>query len=230
MIKFKIDGKEFEAEPGQTILSVADANGIYIPTLCYNEKISRTTSCFVCLVKDLKTGRFMPSCSACPNEGGEYDSSSDEVADMRRTALELLLSEHTGDCEAPCTIACPAHANVEEYVRAGREGDFLESLKIIKQRIPLPMSIGRVCPRFCEKDCRKNVTAKPVAINDFKRLAADMFYDSYLEDLPPLNGKKVAVIGAGPAGLAAAYFLRLNVSTPKETRLLSSETLRPVRL
>ena len=210
MIKFKIDGKEFEAEPGQTILSVADANGIYIPTLCYNEKISRTTSCFVCLVKDLKTGRFMPSCSACPNEGGEYDSSSDEVADMRRTALELLLSEHTGDCEAPCTIACPAHANVEEYVRAGREGDFLESLKIIKQRIPLPMSIGRVCPRFCEKDCRKNVTAKPVAINDFKRLAADMFYDSYLEDLPPLNGKKVAVIGAGPAGLAAAYFLRLN--------------------
>ncbi len=209
LINFKIDGKEFQAEPGQTILSVAEANGIVIPTLCFSKKISRTTSCFVCMVKDTKTGRFLPSCSACPVEGGEYDSSTDEVTDMRRTALELLLSEHQGDCEAPCTIACPAHAKVEEYVRAGRKGDFLESLKIIKQRIPLPMSIGRVCPRFCEKDCRKNITDKPVAINDFKRLAADMFYDSYKEELPAFSGKKVAIIGAGPAGLAAAYYLRL---------------------
>ncbi len=209
LINFKIDGKEFQAEPGQTILSVAEANGIVIPTLCFSKKISRTTSCFVCMVKDTKTGRFLPSCSACPVEGGEYDSSTDEVTDMRRTALELLLSEHQGDCEAPCTIACPAHAKVEEYVRAGRKGDFLESLKIIKQRIPMPMSIGRVCPRFCEKDCRKNVTDKPVAINDFKRLAADMFYDTYKEELPALSGKKVAIIGAGPAGLAAAYYLRL---------------------
>ncbi len=209
MINFKIDGKEVQAEPGQTILAVAEANGIAIPTLCFSNKISRTTSCFVCVIKDRKTGRFLPSCSACPVEGGEYDSSTDEVTDMRRTALELLLSEHSGDCEAPCTIACPAHAMVEEYVREGRKGDFLEALKIIKKRIPLPMSIGRVCPRFCEKDCRKNVSAKPVAINDFKRLAADMYYDSYQEELPPLSGKKVAIIGAGPAGLASAYFLRL---------------------
>ncbi len=209
LINFKIDGKEFQAAPGQTILNVAEANGISIPTLCFSKKISRTTSCFVCLVKDAKTGRFLPSCSACPVEGGEYESSTDEVADMRRTALELLLSEHQGDCEAPCTVACPAHAQVEEYVRAGRKGKFLDALKIIKKRIPLPMSIGRVCPRFCEKDCRKNVTGKPVAINDFKRLAADMFYETYMEELPALSGKKVAVIGAGPGGLAAAYYLRL---------------------
>ncbi len=209
-INFVIDGREVTAEPGQTILDVATQVGISIPTLCYNEKVSRTTSCFVCVVKDLKTGRFLPSCSACPTEGAQIDSSSEEVAEMRRTALNLLLSEHTGDCEAPCTIACPAHANVEEYVRAGRNNDFLEALKIIKQRIPLPMSIGRVCPRFCEKDCRKNISGKPVAINDFKRLAADLFYDDYMEDLPELTGKKVAVVGGGPAGLAVAYYLRLN--------------------
>ncbi|MFA7230042.1 MAG: FAD-dependent oxidoreductase [Victivallaceae bacterium] len=208
-IKFILDGKEVTAEPGQTILQVAENNGIQIPTLCYSQKISRTTSCFVCVVKDTKTGRFLPSCSACPNEGATIDASSDEVKDMRKTALELLLSEHSGDCEAPCTIACPAHAKVEEYVRAGRKGDFLECLKIVKERIPLPMSIGRVCPRFCEKDCRKNVTGNPVAINDFKRLASDMFYDTYMEELPAYNGRKVAVVGAGPAGLAAAYFLRL---------------------
>jgi len=207
-VKFTIDGKAVEAQPGETILKIAGKAGIEIPTLCFNAKVSKTTSCFVCMVKDLKTGKFLPSCSATPSEGQQIDASSDEVLDMRRTALGLLVSEHNGDCEAPCTIACPAHANVEEYVRAGRQGDFLKALQIIKERIPLPMSIGRVCPRFCEKDCRKNVSSKPVAINEFKRLAADLFYESYMEELPPLGSKRVAIAGAGPAGLACAYYLR----------------------
>lgn len=208
-INFTIDGRPAQAGPGQTILEAAEAIGVKIPTLCRVGRISKTTSCFVCVVKDSKTGRFMPSCSACPSEGMTIESDSEEVRDMRRTALNLLLSEHSGDCEAPCTIACPAHAKVEEYVRAGREGKFLDALKIIKERIPLPMSIGRVCPRFCEKDCRKNVVGEPVAINEFKRLAADLHYDDYLEELPEPTGAKVAIIGAGPAGLGAAYFLRL---------------------
>ncbi len=209
-IKFILDGKEVSAGPNKTIVQIAAENGIQIPTLCNNEKVSRTTSCFVCVVKDAVSGRFLPSCSAYPAPGQEIEASSDEVRDMRKTALELLLSEHAGDCEAPCTLACPAHADVEEYVRAGRAGDFLESLKIVKERIPLPMSIGRICPRFCEQDCRKNVSAKPVAINDFKRLAADLYYDEYMEDLPELNGKRAAVVGAGPAGISTAYFLRRN--------------------
>ena len=207
-IEFSIDGRTVSAEPGQTILEVARANGIEIPSLCRERQVSKTTSCFVCVVKDQKTGRFLPSCSACPAPGQEIESNSDAVWDMRRTALNLLLSEHSGDCEAPCTLACPAHAQVEEYVRAGRKGDFLKALEIIKERIPLPMSIGRVCPRFCEKDCRRNVYGKPVAINDFKRLAADLYYDQYMEKLPAETGKKVAVVGAGPAGLSAAYYLR----------------------
>ena len=207
-IEFSIDGRTFTAEPGQTILEVARANGIEIPSLCREQKVSKTTSCFVCVVKDQKTGRFLPSCSACPAQGQAIESNTDEVWDMRRTALNLLLSEHAGDCEAPCTMACPAHAAVEEYVRAGRQGDFLKALTIIKERIPLPMTIGRVCPRFCEKDCRRNIYGKPVAINDFKRLAADLYYDSFMEQLPPETGKRIAVVGAGPAGLSAAYYLR----------------------
>ena len=134
-IHFKIDGMERVAQPGDTILKAAAEAGINIPTLCYNQKISKTTSCFVCVVKDKKTGRFLPSCSACPTEGQEIDASSDEVKEMRRTALGLLLSEHSGDCEAPCTMACPAHASVEEYVRAGKQGDFLKALKIITFRM-----------------------------------------------------------------------------------------------
>ncbi len=208
-ISLKIDGKTVQTKAGNTLLTVAQEQGITIPTLCYNGHITRTTSCFVCVVKDNKTGKFLPSCSAVATEGMDIDVSSLDVIDMRRSALNLLLSEHSGDCEAPCTIACPAHASVEEYVREGKNGRFLESLKLIKQRIPLPMSIGRVCPRFCEKDCRRNVEDQPVAINDFKRLAADLHYEDYLEEMPELNGKKVAIVGSGPAGFAAAYYLRL---------------------
>ena len=110
-ITVTIDNKIIEADKGKTILQVAAENGIDIPTLCHNEKISITTSCFVCVVKNSKTGKFLPSCSAVPMHGDIIESSSDEVKDMRKTALNLLLSEHSGDCEAPCTVSCPAHAS-----------------------------------------------------------------------------------------------------------------------
>lgn len=206
---FKIDGKSVAVETGCTVLKAAESIGVDIPTLCNNEKISSNTTCFVCVVKDRASGKFVPSCATCPSEGQEFESDTEEVRQMRRAALDLLLSEHSGDCEAPCTIACPAHARVEEYVRAGREGDFLEALRIIKERIPLPLSIGRVCPRFCEKDCRRNVSDEPVAINEFKRTAADLHYDEYMEPCEELGDLRVGIVGGGPGGLSTAYFLRL---------------------
>ena len=210
-ITINIDNQEITAEKGKTVLEIARDNDIEIPTMCHNDQISRTTSCFVCVVKDKKSGQFIPSCSAVAADGMEISSEAEEVREMRQTAFNLLLSEHTGDCEAPCTMACPAHASVEEYVRAGKNGNHREALKIIKERIPLPMSIGRVCPRFCEDDCRRNIMGEePVAINDFKRLAADLHYEDYMEDMEELKDKKVAIVGAGPAGYSIAYFLRLN--------------------
>ncbi len=209
-IKLKIDGEIIVANQNDTILNAAKQNNIMIPTLCHNKKISLNTSCLVCSVKDNKTGKIIPSCAMKVAEGMDIDASSNEIKKMRQTLLNLLLSEHEGDCEAPCTIACPAQASVEEYVQEGKKGNFEESLKIIKERIPLPMSIGRVCPRFCEQDCRRNIYDDAVAINDFKRLAADLHYENYLEELPRLKGEKVAIVGAGPAGFATAYYLRLN--------------------
>ena len=91
-IIFKIDGREVAAQPGETILQAAARIGVEIPTLCYNQKISKTTSCFVCVVKDCKTGKFLPSCSACPAPGQEIDASSDEVKDMRLRAHRRLRS------------------------------------------------------------------------------------------------------------------------------------------
>ncbi|HKL13565.1 MAG TPA: FAD-dependent oxidoreductase [Halanaerobiales bacterium] len=209
-INLKIDGQEIQAKQGQTILEVAEENGIEIPTLCYHEQLSKTTSCYLCMVKDKNSGNFIPSCSSEIADGMELEASSDEIFEMRQTALNLLLSEHSGDCEAPCSMACPAGLQIEEYLRAARKGDFLETLKIIKDKLPLPMSIGRVCPRFCEEDCRRNVIDDDaVNINDVKRFAADMHYEDYLEELPELTDKKVAIVGAGPAGYTVAYYLRL---------------------
>ncbi len=211
-VSLTIDGETYQVEPGQTILKAAQKNGVEIPTLCYHGELSENTSCFVCVVKNAETGQWQPSCTSEIHDDMEIEAFTPEVKDMRKTALDLLLSEHSGDCEAPCTIACPAHANVEEYVRAGREGDFEKTLEILKKRIPFPMSIGRVCPRFCEDDCRRNVKEdeEAVAINDFKRLAADMHYDEYVEPREDLTGEKVAIVGSGPAGLGAAYFLRMS--------------------
>ena len=150
-VKMKIDGIEVTAEKGTTILEAARSIGKEIPTLCFNDKVSHNTSCFVCVVKDTKTGKFIPSCAAKVGEGMEIEAETEEVLDMRKTCLNLLLSEHSGDCEAPCTIACPAHAQVEEYVRLGKQGKHLEGLKVIKERIPLPMSIGRGLARDSAK-------------------------------------------------------------------------------
>ncbi len=210
-VNLTIDGETYQVEPGQTILKAAEEAGIEIPTLCHHDEISENTSCFVCVVKDVENGEWQPSCTSEIHDDMEIEAFTEEVKDMRKTCLDLLLSEHSGDCEAPCTMACPAHAKVEEYVQAGRAGEFDRALEIIKQRIPLPMSIGRVCPRFCEDDCRRNVKEdeEAVAINDFKRTSAELHYDDYVEPREELTGDKVAVIGAGPAGLGTAYFLRM---------------------
>ena len=210
-VNLTIDGETYQVEPGQTILKAAEEAGIEIPTLCHHDELSENTSCFVCVVKDVENGEWQPSCTSEIHDDMEIEAFTEEVKDMRKTCLDLLLSEHSGDCEAPCTMACPAHAKVEEYVQAGRAGEFDRALEIIKQRIPLPMSIGRVCPRFCEDDCRRNVKEdeEAVAINDFKRTSAELHYDDYVEPREELTGDKVAVIGAGPAGLGTAYFLRM---------------------
>ena len=100
MIEFYLDDRKVTARPGETILEVARRENIYIPSLCRDERISKTTSCFVCVVQDVKTGRFLPSCAACPAPGQEIAVSSEAVKEMRRTALDLLLSEHCG--QASC--------------------------------------------------------------------------------------------------------------------------------
>jgi heterodisulfide reductase subunit A len=111
---------------------------------------------------------------------------------------------------APCTSACPAGINVQGYVQLIREGKYTEAVRLILERLPLPGVLGRICPHPCEARCRRGELDEPVAIRDLKRFAADRVD---LAALPPPSiierPERVAIVGSGPAGLTAAYYLRL---------------------
>jgi NADH-quinone oxidoreductase subunit F len=112
--------------------------------------------------------------------------------------------------KAPCQHTCPVGLNVPGYVALIKAGQFEQAYNIIMQRLPFPLSVGRVCHHPCEGKCRRAQIEEPIAIRHLKRFAADYAFEHGLEYIPPIKGRreeKVAVIGAGPAGLSAAWDL-----------------------
>ena len=212
MIKLTIDNRTLEVEPGTSVWQAAQSVGIEIPTMCYLEGTGHFTSCMICLVKDAKNGRFFASCSTPAFEGQSIITNDEETIESRKAALELLLSEHVGDCEAPCQLVCPAHMNIPLMNRLIAKGDFAKALEVVKRDIALPSILGRICPAPCEAGCRRKQVDEAVSICLLKRYVGDEDLKSdkpYMPDLSPLSGKKVAIVGAGPAGLAAAYYLQI---------------------
>jgi formate dehydrogenase beta subunit len=121
-----------------------------------------------------------------------------------------ILREYTSeDCTTPCQRACPAGIDICAYIGQIAKGNHRRALQVIKERLPFPATIGRICPRFCEEHCRRVYTDDPVAINNLKRFVADYERTSGQRVLPykaPDTGRKVAVVGGGVEGLSAAYF------------------------
>ena len=112
---------------------------------------------------------------------------------------------------APCKTACPAHIAVQGYLKLAAQGRYLEALELIKKENPLPAVCGRICNRRCEDECTRGSIDRAVAIDEVKKFIADRELDRDTRFVPEklydYSDKKVAVIGAGPAGLSCAYFL-----------------------
>lgn len=208
MITLKINNTEIQVENGTSVMKAAEKLGIHVPNMCWHDELEHFTSCMLCLVKDGKNGKLFPSCSVQATDGLEIITDDAEIKEARQTALELLLSEHVGDCEAPCQIACPAHMNIPLMNRLIAAGKFDESLAVVKRDIALPAVLGRICPAPCEGACHRKTVDEAVSICLLKRYVGDEGAEPEINPAEK-TGKKVVVIGAGPAGLAAAYYLQL---------------------
>ncbi len=356
-IKLTIDGDAVEVERGATVLQAAQTAGIYIPTLCYHPNLQPYGGCRLCIV-EIENMRGLPtSCTTPANDGMKVTTSTPQLQELRRSFLQLILTEHpnacltchrrercdpydiclrhisvtercvncpnnkqcelqylvdyigieevtlpykykelpvdftreplirrdynlcvlcgrcvqmcadvrgigtisfakrgyetvvgtafdrplqdsgcrfcgacvevcpTGalmdteaafkpDCEweevaVPCKHACPAGINVPLYVYLAGEGKFQESLAIVREKVPFPGVLGRVCIHPCEEACRRSALNDPISIKFLKRFVADRdygFWKPRSRKLPP-TGKKVAIVGSGPAGLTAGYYL-----------------------
>lgn len=131
---------------------------------------------------------------------------SEEYWDKEYLVRKMVNEQGT----APCKTYCPAHISVQGYIKKAGEGKYGEALKVIKRDNPFPAVCGRICPHNCENECTRSVVDDAIAIDDIKKFIADKELNKDLRYIPTIKEKsnhRVAVIGAGPAGLTCAYYL-----------------------
>jgi formate dehydrogenase major subunit len=217
-IRIEVDGRVVEGIEGQTILEVCRDNGIEIPTLCYEPKLPGFGACRMCVVEVEGEEHPPISCSRTCEPDMRVQTQTEELRRLRRTNLELIFSDHNAYCLPPCQNKCPSHIDIPGFLKANAEADWRESARIFKRTIPFPSILGRVCPAPCEEHCRRDEVDEAIAIRDSHRYAGDQVLKQMLdEDIdPPLpferqapSGRRAAVIGSGPAGMSAAYYLLL---------------------
>ena len=206
MISVTVNGRALEGREGETILSLADRFGIAIPTLCAERRLDAFDSCGVCSV-EVEGAGVVRACSTPIKDKMVVTTASPAAEETHRSALELLLSYHFGDCVGPCQLACPGHTDCQGYVSLAANGLFLEGLELLYEKLPFPAAFGRICPSPCEDACRRQIAEEPVQIRHMKRFLGDRGFP-YIPACKPDTGFRVAVVGGGPAGLSAAYFLR----------------------
>jgi NADPH-dependent glutamate synthase beta subunit-like oxidoreductase/formate hydrogenlyase subunit 6/NADH:ubiquinone oxidoreductase subunit I/ferredoxin len=214
----EIDGQKLTGRAGQTILEVCRDNGVEVPTLCYEPKLPGFGACRMCVV-DVE-GEDQPpiSCSRDAEADMVVQTQTPRLREIRKTNLELIFSDHNAYCLPPCQNKCPSHIDIPGFLKANTEGDFTESARIFKRTIPYPSVLGRVCPAPCEEHCRRDEVEEAIAIRDSHRYAGDQVLKAQAAgtkapvpfDVQSASGKTVAVIGSGPAGMSAAYYLAIS--------------------
>ena len=207
-----INGQTLRAYRGQTILSAAIDGGIHdIPNLCNDEKLEPTSACRMCLVNIAGQARPLPSCNTEALPGMQVETDSDQLFHLRRTNLELMLSDHNAYCQPPCQVDCPTHIDIPGYLELIAQGSMKEAARLVKEVLPFPYILGLTCPAPCQSACRRALVDEEIAICRMHGHAAETcLLDPplpFLQD--PATGKNVAIIGAGPAGMTCAYYLAL---------------------
>ncbi len=203
-----LDHQAHDVEHGIRLLDWLKQQGVAVPALCQHNASGPKTPCDLCVVE--VDGQLVRSCEVRVDRDLTLCCRSEAITAHRQRALKRILKDHTADCEAPCQSACPAGVDVQSYLHHIATGDPIRANAVIKQTLPMSLSIGRVCPAFCERECRRTLVDAPLAIRQLKRHAADADLASPTPDLAPIapdNGRRVAIIGAGPAGLSAGYYL-----------------------
>ena len=210
MPELRIDGWAAPVVQGGTLLSAARALGIHVPTLCFQDGAPRHTSCMVCLVEDLGTHRLVPACATPARAGMDIRTAGRRVAAARLRSAELLMAEHEGDCEAPCARACPVHADIPGVMRLLGRGDAAGARARLSAGLPLAGTLACTCPAPCRRACRRGRLDSPIDICGVKAALMSLGRRGdaagRASHAPP-TGTRVSIVGAGPAGLSAAWFL-----------------------
>lgn len=210
-VKLVVNGREVFANTGQTIFDSCRENGISVPTLCSTKHLKSLNPCMVSAV-DVQGLDMVAACSTPVTDGMIIQTDNAKTKSARKQCLESLLSDHYGDCIAPCQLTCPAGIDIPGYIALIKRGAYSEAVELIKESLPLPAIIGRICPHPCEQACRRNIVDQPISICSLKRFAADQELFSNKRFAPAVKPKssfKVAIIGSGPSGLSAAYYLAI---------------------
>ena len=170
-----INNIQFEVLNGETILETARRTGHTIPSLCYAKGAKHKSSCMVCAVKNQANGQIIPSCTTYPTEGMQIETDSEEVKTVRSLSLELLLSDHRADCEAPCSMVCPKGLDIEHMLAYYDDGLHEEAYRVIASVFALPEIGCDTCKAPCEKACRRGSIDKAVSIRAIIKEITGMF-------------------------------------------------------
>ncbi|EHD2250307.1 formate dehydrogenase subunit alpha [Vibrio vulnificus] len=209
MIQIVIDGKYRIVEAGQTVLQAAKVCGVEIPALCGMNRSGEKIPCDLCVV-EVESGGPRRACELEVYNGLTVKTQSEALSAHRKQALNRIMSDHYADCEAPCKTACPAGVDIQSYLYHIAQNDHQKAIEVIKRTLPMPLSIGRVCPAFCESECRRSLVDDAIAIRQLKRHAADAdlaAQEAYTPEKKADKNKRVAIVGSGPGGLTAGYYL-----------------------
>jgi predicted molibdopterin-dependent oxidoreductase YjgC len=221
MIKLKIDNKDFEVAEGLTIREVAMLAGIDIVTLCHNNSLPHYSSCMVCMVRDKRSGNFIPSCSALIQEGMDVDCSSEEVIAIRRKAIEMLLSEHRAECEAPCKVVCPAGYNIPLMNRHLSERNYEAALQLVESQIQNSELACINCQAYCENACRRKKIDRQVSIKNIQIFISRLISAS--DQIPEQQNTKISVEKGKIKKPAKRFTSRIGKLEPEEMKVWLKE-------